>query len=425
MKDLIVDKNSPKINKILDRGGIFDKEYLPVVMDILDKVKTEKDKALIELTLKFDKTDLTKGFEVEKQYLKTCFDNLPESLQKSLELAKGNIMEYHRNMLEKTWMYEREDGCILGAKVTPLERVGVYVPGGKATYPSTVLMNILPTKVAGVSEVIMVTPATENRLNEVVLAAAYLAGVDRVFKIGGAQAVAALAYGTETIPKVDKIVGPGNIYVALAKKIVFGTVDIDMIAGPSEILVIADKFANPEYVAADMLSQAEHDELASSIVITDNMNLAEKVAAEVEKQLAKLPKKNIAEKSLKDFGAIIVVSDLDEACTLANKIAPEHLELYVKTPFEYLNKIKNAGAIFLGEYTPEAVGDYVAGPNHTLPTNGTARFFSPLGTYDFVKRSSIISFNKDALFNVGESIIEIAKAEGLDAHANSVIKRIK
>lgn len=425
MKDLIVDKNSPKINKILDRGGIFDKEYLPVVADILDKVKTEKDKALIELTQKFDRTDLIEGFEVEKGYLKACFDNLPESLKKSLELAKENISEYHRNMLEKTWMYERKDGSILGAKVTPLERVGVYVPGGKATYPSTVLMNILPAKVAGVSEVIMVTPATENRLNEVVLAAAYLAGVDRVFKIGGAQAVAALAYGTETIPKVDKIVGPGNIYVALAKKIVFGTVDIDMIAGPSEILVIADRFANPEYVAADMLSQAEHDELASSIVITDDMKLAEKVAIEVEKQLNELPKKNIAEKSLKDFGAIIVVNDLDEACKLANEIAPEHLELYVSTPFEYLNKIKNAGAIFLGEYTPEAVGDYVAGPNHTLPTNGTARFFSPLGTYDFVKRSSIISFNKNALLKVGENIVEIAKAEGLDAHANSVIKRIK
>lgn len=425
MKDLIIGKDSPKINKILDRGGIFDKEYLPVVMDILDKVKVEKDKALIELTMKFDKTDLTKGFEVEKEYLKACFDNLPESLKKSLNLAKGNIMEYHRNMLEKTWMYERKDGSILGAKVTPLEKVGVYVPGGKAAYPSTAMMNILPAKVAGVSEVIMVTPATGNNLNEVVLAAAYLAGVDRVFKIGGAQAIAALAYGTETIPKVDKIVGPGNIYVALAKKIVFGTVDIDMIAGPSEILVIADKFANPEYVAADMLSQAEHDELASSIVITDDMNLAERIAIEVEKQLAKLPKKNIAEKSLKDFGAIIVVNDLDEGCDLSNEIAPEHLELYVKTPFEYLNKIKNAGAIFLGEYTPEAVGDYVAGPNHTLPTNGTARFFSPLGIYDFVKRSSIISFNKNALLNAGENIVEIAKAEGLDAHANSVIKRIK
>jgi len=425
MKDLIIGKDSPKINKILDRGGIFDKEYLPVVMDILDKVKVEKDKALIELTMKFDKTDLTKGFEVEKEYLKACFDNLPESLKKSLNLAKGNIMEYHRNMLEKTWMYERKDGSILGAKVTPLEKVGVYVPGGKAAYPSTAMMNILPAKVAGVSEVIMVTPATGNNLNEVVLAAAYLSGVDRVFKIGGAQAIAALAYGTETIPKVDKIVGPGNIYVALAKKIVFGTVDIDMIAGPSEILVIADKFANPEYVAADMLSQAEHDELASSIVITDDMNLAERIAVEVEKQLAKLPKKNIAEKSLKDFGAIIVVNDLDEGCDLSNEIAPEHLELYVKTPFEYLNKIRNAGAIFLGEYTPEAVGDYVAGPNHTLPTNGTARFFSPLGTYDFVKRSSIISFNKNALLNAGENIVEIAKAEGLDAHANSVIKRIK
>lgn len=425
MKNLIIGKDSTKLSKILDRGGIFDKEYLPVVMDILDKVKVEKDKALIELTMKFDKTDLTKGFEVERGYLKECFINLPESLKRSLEIAKENIVEYHRNMLEKSWMYEKKDGSILGAKITPLERVGVYVPGGKATYPSTVLMNILPAKVAGVAEVVMVTPAKENRLNEVVLAAAYLAGVDRVFKIGGAQAIAALAYGTETVPKVDKIVGPGNIYVALAKKIVFGTVDIDMIAGPSEILVIADKFANPEYVASDMLSQAEHDELASSIAITDDKDLAERIAIEVEKQLDKLPKKWIAEKSLKDFGAIIVVNDLDEACDLANKIAPEHLELYVKTPFEYLNKIKNAGAIFLGEYTPEAVGDYVAGPNHTLPTNGTAKFFSPLGTYDFVKRSSIISFNKNALLRVGESVIEIAKAEGLDAHANSVIKRIK
>lgn len=425
MKNLIIGKDSTKLSKILDRGGIFDKEYLPVVMDILDKVKVEKDKALIELTMMFDKTDLTKGFEVERGYLKESFNNLPESLKRSLEIAKENIVEYHRNMLEKSWMYEKKDGSILGAKITPLERVGVYVPGGKATYPSTVLMNILPAKVAGVAEVVMVTPAKENRLNEVVLAAAYLAGVDRVFKIGGAQAIAALAYGTETVPKVDKIVGPGNIYVALAKKIVFGTVDIDMIAGPSEILVIADKFANPEYVASDMLSQAEHDELASSIAITDDKDLAERIAIEVEKQLNKLPKKRIAEKSLKDFGAIIVVNDLNEACDLANKIAPEHLELYVKTPFEYLNKIKNAGAIFLGEYTPEAVGDYVAGPNHTLPTNGTARFFSPLGTYDFVKRSSIISFNKNALLSVGESIIEIAKAEGLDAHANSVIKRIK
>lgn len=425
MKNLIIGKDSTKLSKILDRGGIFDKEYLPVVMDILDKVKVEKDKALIELTMKFDKTDLTQGFEVERGYLKECFNNLPEILKRSLEIAKENIVEYHRNMLEKSWMYEKKDGSILGAKITPLERVGVYVPGGKATYPSTVLMNILPAKVAGVAEVVMVTPAKENRLNEVVLAAAYLAGVDRVFKIGGAQAIAALAYGTETVPKVDKIVGPGNIYVALAKKIVFGTVDIDMIAGPSEILVIADKFANPEYVASDILSQAEHDELASSIAITDDKDLAERIAIEVEKQLDKLPKKRIAEKSLKDFGAIIVVNDLDEACDLANKIAPEHLELYVKTPFEYLNKIKNAGAIFLGEYTPEAVGDYVAGPNHTLPTNGTARFFSPLGTYDFVKRSSIISFNKNALLSLGESIIEIAKAEGLDAHANSVIKRIK
>jgi histidinol dehydrogenase len=425
MKELIINIQSEKIKKILDRGNIFDQQYLPAVMEILNKVKEGKDKALVELTKKFDNTDISDGFEVDKKFLEKCYENLPEKLRISLNVAKNNITEYHKNMLEKTWMYERADGSILGAKVTPLEKVGVYVPGGKATYPSTVLMNILPAKVAGVKEVIMVTPAKDGKLNEVVLAAAYLAGVDRVFKLGGAQAVAALAYGTETVPKVDKIVGPGNIYVALAKKIVFGSVDIDMIAGPSEILVIADGNANPEYVAADMLSQAEHDELASAITVTDDKNLALRIAVEIDKQLELLPKKHIAEKSLKDFGAIIVVKDIDEACDIANEIAPEHLELYVKTPFEYLNKIKNAGAIFLGEYTPEAVGDYLAGPNHTLPTNGTARFFSPLGTYDFVKRSSIINFNKYALEKVGDNIVEIAKAEGLDAHANSVLKRLK
>lgn len=425
MKELIINIQSEKIKKILDRGNIFDQQYLPTVMEILNKVKEGKDKALVELTKKFDNTDISDGFEVDKKFLEKCYENLPEKLRISLNVAKNNIAEYHKNMLEKTWMYERADGSILGAKVTPLEKVGVYVPGGKATYPSTVLMNILPAKVAGVKEVIMVTPAKDGKLNEVVLAAAYLAGVDRVFKLGGAQAVAALAYGTETVPKVDKIVGPGNIYVALAKKIVFGSVDIDMIAGPSEILVIADGNANPEYVAADMLSQAEHDELASAITVTDDKNLALRIAVEIDKQLELLPKKHIAEKSLKDFGAIIVVKDIDEACDIANEIAPEHLELYVKTPFEYLNKIKNAGAIFLGEYTPEAVGDYLAGPNHTLPTNGTARFFSPLGTYDFVKRSSIINFNKYALEKVGDNIVEIAKAEGLDAHANSVLKRLK
>ncbi|MDK2791583.1 MAG: histidinol dehydrogenase [Deferribacteres bacterium] len=425
MKELIINIQSEKIKKILDRGNIFDQQYLPTVMEILNKVKEGKDKALVELTKKFDNTDISDGFEVDKKFLEKCYENLPEKLRISLNVAKNNITEYHKNMLEKTWMYERADGSILGAKVTPLEKVGVYVPGGKATYPSTVLMNILPAKVAGVKEVIMVTPAKDGKLNEVVLAAAYLAGVDRVFKLGGAQAVAALAYGTETVPKVDKIVGPGNIYVALAKKIVFGSVDIDMIAGPSEILVIADGNANPEYVAADMLSQAEHDELASAITVTDDKNLALRIAVEIDKQLELLPKKHIAEKSLKDFGAIIVVKDIDEACDIANEIAPEHLELYVKTPFEYLNKIKNAGAIFLGEYTPEAVGDYLAGPNHTLPTNGTARFFSPLGTYDFVKRSSIINFNKYALEKVGDNIVEIAKAEGLDAHANSVLKRLK
>lgn len=425
MKALIIDDTSEKLTKILNRGEIFDKDYLPVVTKILEKVKKEKDNALIELTLKFDKTDITDGFEVDKSYLKKCYDKLPENLKKSLDIAKENIVEYHKNMLEKTWMYERKDGVVLGAKVTPLNKVGVYVPGGKAVYPSTVLMNILPAKVAGVNEVIMVSPATRGVMNETVLGAAYLSGVDRVFKVGGAQAIGALAYGTETIPKVDKIVGPGNIYVALAKKSVFGIVDIDMIAGPSEILIIADETSDFELVAADMLSQAEHDELASSIVITDNKKLAEAVADELELQLDSLPKKEIARQSLLNFSAIIVVENMKKACELANEIAPEHLELFVETPYEYLNYIKNAGAIFLGKYTPEAVGDYLAGPNHTLPTNGTAKFFSPLGTYDFVKRSSIINFSKDALLKYSQNIIDIANAEGLTAHANSVSKRVK
>lgn len=425
MKELIVDSNSERLNKILKRGELFDKDYLPVVNEILEKVKREKDSALIELTLKFDKIDITNDFEVDKNYLKECYDNLPENLKRSLNVAKENIVEYHTNLLEKTWMYERKDKVVLGAKVTPLNRVGVYVPGGKAVYPSTVLMNVLPAKVAGVNEVIMVSPATNGVMNETVLAAAYLSGVDRVFKVGGAQAIGALAFGTESIPKVDKIVGPGNIYVALAKKSVFGVVDIDMIAGPSEILIIADKTSDPELVAADMLSQAEHDELASSIVITDDKKLAEAVADELELQLDSLPKREIAKSALFNFSAIVVVESMKEACELANEIAPEHLELFVETPYEYLNYIRNAGAIFLGKYTPEAVGDYLAGPNHTLPTNGTAKFFSPLGTYDFVKRSSIISFSKEALLKYSENVVDIANAEGLTAHANSVSKRVK
>lgn len=425
MKDLIVKPNDQKIEKILKRGEIFDKEFLPTVMKIIEEVKNNKDKALQELTLKYDHFDISNGFGLDYSSLRSHFDNLPEKLKEALVTAKENIINYHKNQLEKTWMYETEEGSILGAKVTPLSKVGVYVPGGKAVYPSTVLMNVLPAKVAGVKEIYMVTPATNGKVNEAVLGAAYLAGVDKVFKVGGAQAIAALAYGTETIPKVDKIVGPGNIFVALAKKMVFGTVDIDMIAGPSEILVIADEFSNPELVAADMLSQAEHDELASAITVTNSIELAEKIALELEKQLLLLPKRGIAEKSLKEFGSIIVCENLDEACEIANNIAPEHLELYVKTPFEYLNKIKNAGAIFLGENTPEAMGDYIAGPNHTLPTNGTARFFSPLGTYDFLKRSSIINFSKNALIKYGSMVVTMAQFEELNAHAESVNKRLK
>lgn len=424
MKSLIVEPGHQKIEKILKRGEIFDKEYLPKVMEIIEKVRNDRDKALRELTLKYDRFDITSGFTLLNADLKAYFENLPEKLKQALVTAKENIVNYHKNQLEKTWMYETQEGSILGAKITPISKVGVYVPGGKAVYPSTVLMNVLPAKVAGVKEIYMVTPAPGGKVNESVLGAAYLAGVDKVFKIGGAQAVAALAHGTETVPKVDKIVGPGNIFVALAKKMVFGTVDIDMIAGPSEILVIADKYAKPELVAADMLSQAEHDELASAVTVTDSENLAEQVAVELEKQLKILPKKEIAGKSLTEFGAIIVCKNLDEACKIANNISPEHLELYVNTPFEYLNKIRNAGAIFLGENTPEAMGDYIAGPNHTLPTNGTARFFSPLGTYDFLKRSSIINFSKEALLKYGDMVVTMAEFEELDAHAESVKKRL-
>jgi histidinol dehydrogenase len=413
-----------RLKKILNRGDVFEEKYLKTVLDIIDKVKKSGDGFIREITLKFDNYDINDGFEVSPDELKLAYDSLDDTLKDSLEYAKANILKFHEKQMENTWIVESEDGTLLGQKITPLEKVGIYVPGGKAVYPSTVLMNALPAKTAGVKEIIMTTPATNGYVNDIVLAAAYICGVDKVFKIGGAQAVAALAYGTDSIPKVDKIVGPGNIYVALAKKMVFGKVDIDMIAGPSEILIIADNKANPKFVAADMLSQAEHDELASSIVITTDKDLAKEIEMEVKKQLNELPKKEIAIKSINEYGAIFITEDLFEAAELSNKIAPEHLELAVENPKELLFYIKNAGAIFLGNNTPEAVGDYIAGPNHTLPTGGTSRFFSPLGTYDFFKRSSIIQYSRQRLVAEADKIMALAKLEELIAHKNSVKVRI-
>ncbi|MGC8768624.1 histidinol dehydrogenase [Calditerrivibrio sp.] len=404
--------------RILKRSDDYEEQYLSTVLSIIDDVKKNGNSALKIYSKKFDNNP-DENLEVTKKEMISAYDNIDEQLKLDLQLAKKNIEEYHKNQLEKSWFIEKE-GTILGQKITPLDRVGVYVPGGKASYPSTVLMNVIPAKVAGVKEVIVVTPAKDGKISEIVLAACYIAGVDKIFKIGGAQAIAALSYGTETIPNVDKIVGPGNIYVALAKKLVFGRVDIDMIAGPSEILIIADDSANPEYVAADMLSQAEHDELASSITITDSLDLAEEIEKYLNIHLKSLPKRDIAEQSLKQYGGIIVVKNINEAVELSNSIAPEHLELAVKNPFELLPKIKHAGAIFLGHYTPEAMGDYFAGPNHTLPTGGTARFSSPLGTYDFFKRSSIISYTRDSFLKQKENVYRLAKSEDLDAHALSV-----
>jgi histidinol dehydrogenase len=406
------------IPKILQRNEEYEENFLHTVLEIINDVKKNGDLALKHYSKKFDNNH-SDQLEITKKDLISAYDSIDEQLKLDLQLAKKNIEDFHKNQLEKSWFIEK-DGIVLGQKITPLEKVGVYVPGGKASYPSTVLMNVIPAKVAGVKEVVLVTPAKDGKINNVVLAACYISDVDKVFNVGGAQAIAALAYGTESIPKVDKIVGPGNIFVALAKKIVFGKVDIDMIAGPSEILIIADETANPEYIAADMLSQAEHDELASSITITNSLSLAKEIEKYLNINLNKLPKKEIAEKSLKNYGGIIVVKDLNEAVELSNMIAPEHLELSVQNPFELLSKIKNAGAIFMGHYTPEAIGDYFAGPNHTLPTGGTARFSSPLGTYDFFKRSSIISYSKDTFLKHKDHVFRLAKSEDLDAHALSV-----
>ena len=402
-------------------------QYEKSVQEILQKVREEKDAALFAFTEKFDGAKLTaETVQVTDAEIEEAYKEVDESLLTIIRKALINIESYHAKQRQNSWFDSKPDGTILGQKITPLQRVGVYVPGGKAAYPSSVLMNVMPAKVAGVDEIIMVTPPGKvGKINPTTLVAAKEAGVDKIYKVGGAQAIAALAYGTESIPKVDKIVGPGNIYVALAKKAVYGHVSIDSIAGPSEILVIADEGANPRYVAADLLSQAEHDELASSILVTTSEELAQAVSNEVDKFLEVLPRAEIIQKSLDNYGYILIADTMEEVIEVANEIASEHLEIQTKNPFEVMTKIRNAGAIFIGEYASEPLGDYFAGPNHILPTNGTAKFFSPLSVDDFIKKSSIISYSREALKKVHKDVEAFAKAEQLTAHANSVYVRFE
>ena len=402
-------------------------QYESSVNEIIANVRTNGDTAIFNYTKKFDGATVTpENIEVTEAEIAEAYEQVDPKLLEVIRKAKENIRVYHEKQKQYSWFDSSIPGTMLGQKVTPIAKAGVYVPGGKAVYPSSVLMNIMPAKVAGVEEIIMTTPCNkEGKVNPSTLVAAKEAGADRVFKVGGAQAIAALAFGTESIPKVDKIVGPGNIYVALAKKAVFGHVSIDSIAGPSEILVLADETANPRFVAADLLSQAEHDELASAILITTSEKLAEEVSKEVDGFYEVLSRKSIIEKSLENYGYILIAPDLDTAIDTANEIASEHMEIVTANPFEVMTKIKNAGAIFLGEYSSEPLGDYFAGPNHVLPTNGTAKFFSPLSVDDFIKKSSIISYSRDALHAVYKDIAQFADCEQLTAHANSIRVRFE
>ncbi|BCR06503.1 histidinol dehydrogenase [Desulfuromonas versatilis] len=412
--------------EIVGRGEAAQADVEVAVGNIIADVRERGDQALFDYTAKFDRLQLNaKTMQVSQGEIERALAAVSEESLAALKLAAERIAAYHRKQKTETWLSTDEPDVLLGQMVRPLDRVGIYVPGGKAAYPSSVLMNAVPAKVAGVAEVIMVVPMPGGEVNPHVLAAAHLAGVDKIFKIGGAQAVAALAYGTRSVPRVDKITGPGNIYVATAKQQVFGQVDIDMIAGPSEILVINDGSGDPAHIAADLLSQAEHDELASSVLITTDEAFGLKVAAALEEQLGKLSREAIARQSIDSYGAVIVAENLQEAIAFSNRIAPEHLELAVDNPFEILPLIRHAGAIFMGHHTPEAAGDYLAGPNHTLPTGGTARFFSPLGVDDFVKKSSIVSFSRAGLERLGRQIVHIAELEGLEAHAKSVSIRLE
>lgn len=415
------------LENLLKRSPNSYGQYEAAVAEILANVKEHGDKAVFDYTLRFDKARITgENVRVTDAEIEEAYGLVDPKLLEVMRRALVNIREYHMKQKQYSWFDSTAKGTILGQKVTPIEKVGVYVPGGKAVYPSSVLMNIVPAKVAGVDRVIMTTPpAADGKVYPSTLVAAKEAGVDEIYKAGGAQAVGALAYGTESIPKVDKIVGPGNIYVALAKKAVYGHVSIDSIAGPSEILVLADETANPRYVAADLLSQAEHDEMASAILVTTSEELAKKVSAEVDGFVKELSRREILEKSLENYGYILVADSPEEAIDTANAIASEHLEIVTKNPFDVMTKIRNAGAIFLGEYSSEPLGDYFAGPNHVLPTNGTAKFFSPLGVDDFIKKSSIISYSREALEEIHKDIEDFATAEKLTAHANSIKVRFE
>lgn len=417
--------NENEAEEIFARDENLTDSYDGIVREIIQEVCEKKDEALLGYAQKFDGVTL-ESLEVTKEEIDSAESKVDSLVKEAINEAAKNVAEFHKRQLDGGFMFEKEDGIVLGQKVVPLDKVGIYVPGGTACYPSTVLMNAIPAKIAGVSSIIMTTPPRrDGSILPEVLYAAKVAGVDRIFKIGGAGAIAALAYGTESVPKVDKITGPGNIFVATAKKFVFGKVAIDMIAGPSEILIVADKGASPAVVAADMLSQAEHDRLASAVLITDDKELAIKVSDEIEKQLAVLPRKEIARQSIDKMSKIIVVENLEKGVEIANEIAPEHLELMVEKPFDMLTSVKNAGSIFLGYNTPEPIGDYFAGPNHTLPTSGTAKFSSPLSALDFVKRSSYIYYTKDALKKAKDKVMAFANSEGLGAHANSIGVRFK
>lgn len=429
MRKVILSEDTKKdiLENLLKRSPNSYGKFEASVAAILADVKEKGDEAVFDYTKRFDGADINAAnIVVTKEEIDEAYSLVDEQLVEVIRKALVNIREYHAKQKQYSWFDSTPNGTILGQKVTPLNRVGVYVPGGKAAYPSSVLMNIIPAKVAGVNQIIMTTPpGKDGRVNPGTLVAANEAGVDVIYKVGGAQAIAAMAYGTDSIRKVDKIVGPGNIYVALAKKAVYGHVSIDSIAGPSEILVIADETANPRYVAVDLLSQAEHDEMASAILITTSEELADKVSKEIDSFVAELSRSEIISKSLENYGYILIARDIDEAVETANEIASEHLEIVTKDPFTVMTKIRNAGAIFLGEYSSEPLGDYFAGPNHVLPTNGTAKFFSPLGVDDFIKKSSIISYSREALEPIHEDIIKFANAERLTAHANSIKVRFE
>lgn len=421
------DNKRDLLNTLLKRSTGSYPEYEKTVSEIIENIKVNKDKALFEYTLKFDKYELNeKNIRVTEEEINKAFAAIEPEYVEVIKRAAENIRQFHEKQRRQTWIDTRADGSILGQRVSPIEKVGTYVPGGKAAYPSSVLMNIIPAKVAGVSKIVMVTPPNKDgEINPGTLVAAKIAGVDEIYKVGGAQAVAALAFGTESVPKVDKITGPGNIFVALAKKAVYGHVGIDSIAGPSEVCVLADENANPKYVAADLLSQAEHDQMASAILVTTSRKLANDVISEINEFLKTLSRADIIRASLDNFGFALIASDMEEAIETVNDIASEHLEILTKDPFNTMTKIKNAGAMFLGEFSSEPLGDYYAGPNHILPTNGTSRFFSPLSVDDFIKKSSIICYSEEALRSVHKDIELFAEKEGLTAHANSIKVRFE